>query len=266
VSLNQGPGQSSPVGDALLAAVRNCAAFVYCAGTVRGRVPADFEAANVNGLRTALQALTQLETPPPPFLLISSLAASRPALSDYAHSKYLGERVLEEFPGVPWTIIRPPAVYGPGERELRVLFKLARRGLLLRLGPSDQKFSLLHVDDLAAAIGAWLDANQSCRQQIFEIDDGAVGGHDWPAVAKAAGGKHVITLPIPRLILDVAARSNWLLSGLLGYAPMLTAGKVRELAEANWLGDNTEFHAATGWQPAIDLERGLRALFRQSEA
>ena len=265
VALHRDPGRSSPISDVLLAAVKDCAAFIYCAGTVRGRVAADFQAANIDALRTVLQALSQLEAPAPPFLLISSLAASRPELSDYARSKYLGERVLEDFPEVPWTIFRPPAVYGPGEQELRWLFNLARRGLVPRLGPADQKFSLLHVDDLATAIGAWLASSQACRHQIFEIDDGAVGGHDWPNVAHAAGSKNAMILPIPRLVLDVAASSNWLLSGLLGYAPMLTAGKVRELTEAKWLGDNTDFQSVTGWQPSINLGQGLEALFVQPE-
>ena len=230
---------------------------------MRGRVLADFEAANVAGLRVLLQALTRLESPPP-LLLISSLTAGLPELSDYAHSKYLGERVLHEFPQVPWTIIRPPAVYGPGEQELRLMFKLLRHGLLCRIGPADQQFSMLHVDDLAAAIGAWLDASEACRHQTFEIDDGVSGGHDWSTVAAAAGAKLPIILPIPRWLLAAAAWSNGLLSALLGYAPMLTRGKVRELTQARWLADNANFQAATGWQPEIDLEQGIEALFRQS--
>lgn len=265
MALDRASSQRPQLNDSLLAAVKDCQAVVYCAGTVRGRVATDFAAANVEGLRTVLQALSRLEAPLPPFLLISSLAASRPELSDYARSKHLGEQVLKEFPQVPWTIIRPPAVYGPGEQELLPLLKLARRGLLARLGPPGQKFSLLHVNDLAAAVGAWLAVGRACQQQTFEIDDGVIGGHDWSAVARLASSKQVLTLPIPRVLLNTAARTNWLLSGLLGYAPMLTAGKVRELTQQQWVADNTSFNAATGWQAEINLEQGLKALFVQPE-
>ena len=266
VSLNQDSSGTDLTDDVLLDALRNSSAVVYCAGTVRGRAPADFEAANINGVRAVLAAMSRLDTPPPPFLLISSLAASRPELSSYANSKYLGERVLDEFPEMPWSIIRPPAVYGPGEKELLPLFKLVRRGLLPRTGPVDQRFSLLHVDDLAVAVATWLDHTQACHQQNYAIDDGTIGGYDWPRVAQVASNKRVTILPIPRMILNLAASSNWLFSGLMGYAPMLTAGKVRELTQASWLGDNADFHAATGWQPAIDLEHGLKTLFEHAQS
>ena len=44
---------------------------------------------------------------------------------------------------------------------------------------------------------------------------------------------------------------------------MLSPGKVRELVQPEWLGDNTAFTGATGWQPQLDLKQGARQLFKE---
>ena len=245
---------------ALAAAVAGCGAVIYCAGSVRGRNAADFSAANVSGIKTMLKAL-ELSENKPPLLLISSLAASRPELSDYANSKREGEQLLQAHPDLAWTVLRPPAVYGPGDREMLPVFKMIRRGLLFSTGPAGQKLSLLHVDDLAGAVASWLSAPQNCLHKTYAIDDGTPGGYSWTAIGEAVSEKTIRALPVPRFLLNGAARLNLLLSGLFAYAPMLTPGKVRELVQPEWLCDNGAFTGATGWRPEIDLKSGVRGLF-----
>ncbi|MGD9584087.1 MAG: NAD-dependent epimerase/dehydratase family protein [Lysobacterales bacterium] len=237
-------------------------AVVYCAGSVRGARKADFLAANVAGV-AQLAAVAAAQHRPVPFLLISSLAASRPQVSDYAQSKFEGEQALTEFPNLPWTVLRPPALYGPGDREMRPILAWIRRGLAPIPGPPGQRLSLLHVEDLSAAVSAWLSASERCRHQVFAIDDGTPGGYDWTAIGRAVAGRDPWRLPVPALLLHSAARFNQLLSLAFGYAPMLTPGKVRELRQSDWLGDNREYHRASGWSPAIDLATGAARLFDQ---
>ncbi|MGB5148263.1 MAG: NAD(P)-dependent oxidoreductase, partial [Porticoccaceae bacterium] len=106
-----------------------CAAVIHCAGTVRGRTLADFAPANVLGNRHLIQAIKMSDTPPR-LLALSSLAAREPQLSPYAASKFAGEQVVTASGDtVAWTILRPPAVYGPGDRELLPLFRLMARGI-----------------------------------------------------------------------------------------------------------------------------------------
>lgn len=244
----------------LAAACANAEAVIYCAGTVRGRDPGDFKAANVDGVAHLVDNLNHSGSQAP-FLLISSLAASRPEISDYANSKYLGEKALETNASFPWTIFRPPAVYGPGDREMLPILKMARRGLVTRPGPPGQRLSLLHVDDLSRAVLAWLESWQECQGQTFTLDDGRANGYDWQAIAEAATKGRYLSLGIPRSLLAVAANINLGLSAVFSYAPMLTPGKVRELTQPAWLCDNSELNRATGWEPSIDLESGIRQLF-----
>lgn len=238
-------------------AVRDIKAVVYCAGSVRGRSLDDFLPANVTGVGAVLRAQGEIESQSP-FLLISSLAASRPELSYYARSKYLGEQMLRAHAVSPWTILRPPAVYGPGDTEMRPILKMVQRGLVCIPGGKPQQLSLLYADDLAGAVLAWLGAWQQCSNLSYSIDDGHAGGYDWPGIAQAAGRTSYRSLGIPYFVLMGAAWINGLVSKVTGFAPMFTPGKVRELTQTDWLCDNTAFVQATGWSPRIPLASGIR--------
>jgi nucleoside-diphosphate-sugar epimerase len=250
--------------DKLASAIADCEAVIYCAGSVRGRNLEDFRGANITSVRSVVDAMNQSGSEAP-LLLISSLAASRPGISDYANSKFLGEQEIIRHARFPWTIFRPPAVYGQGDREMMPILKLARKGIVTPAGPALQKLSLIHVDDLAAATLAWLESWPACREQIFSLDDGHSGGYDWREIAETASGGKYYSFRIPGPLLFAAARANLLLSGLFGYSPMLSPGKARELTQADWLCDNESLTGATGWSPAIDLENGLKKTFAHHE-
>lgn len=242
--------------------LRDASAVIYAAGAVRGRRLEDFLPANVDGLAATADALAAVN-PRCHLVALSSLAASRPELSNYAHSKRLGERVLEErHPGLRWTIFRPTAVYGPGDRELTPLFRLMRRGIIPSLGGPRQRLSFIHVDDLAEALIAALDNPEAVERRIYTLDDGTPGGYDRAAMAASLRpGRRAVFLPVPRLVLAALARCNLWLSTLTGRQPMLTPGKVGELTYEAWLGDNKPFTEATGWKPLYNLSDGALELF-----
>jgi uncharacterized protein YbjT (DUF2867 family) len=226
---------------------------------VRGASQADFDAVNVAGCAALAEAAARANVPR--VLLVSSLAAREPALSFYAHSKRHGEGAMRGvLPGV--TVFRPPAVYGPGDVELLPLLDGMRRGLGVH--PRHRgRFSLIHVDDLVGAIRRWLDWRGS-DGDIYEVDDGRSGGYDWAAVLAAvaeACGRRVVDVPVPRLALGAVAAVNTVAARLLGYSPMLTPGKVRELYHEDWVCRDRRFAERTGWRAQLALVPGLRATF-----
>ena len=247
----------------LVAAIERCSAVIHCAGSVRGRSLEDFRPANIAGVRAVVDAMNQVKTRIP-MLLVSSLAAARPHVSDYANSKFLGERELIEHAGFPWTIIRPPAVYGPGDKEMLPILKLARKGLVTPAGPRDQKLSLVHVKDVAAAVVACLKNFGACDGKTFTLDDGHEGGYDWEEIAQACSTGRRFRLNVPGWLLFGSGYVNLALSRILGYVPMLTPGKARELTQADWVCNNRDLNQATGWSPEIDLQQGVQSLFERS--
>ena len=238
---------------------RGADVVVHCAGAVRGATQEQFDRVNVLGVMRLLAALESQETPPR-LLSLSSLAAREPQLSFYATSKYQGEQVLvNEARRVAWDVLRPPAVYGPGDREMLPLFRAMSRGIAPVPGASRARFSMLFVDDLASAVLAWIRSGHA-GNGIFTLDDGREGGYDWHGVAAIVERlcrRRVHLLHIPAWVLDIPARLNRRASRIFGYAPMLTPEKLRELRHTDWVCDHTALHAATGWRPEIQLEEGL---------
>jgi nucleoside-diphosphate-sugar epimerase len=244
--------------DALRRLVDGARAVVHCAGTVRGATAAEFHAANVEGVaRLATVAAEQAGRVR--VILVSSVAARYPELSPYTASKRAGERALANS-GVRAAVLRPPAVYGPADREIRPLLRWMARGIAPVLGGRDHRFSLLFVDDLADAIVRLLQSGVD-GGDVFELHDGRSGGYTWDDVRAAMArwrGRPVRAVPIPRRLLTVLARANVAMAPVRRRAPMLTPGKVRELLHHDWLCDNTALSAATGWAPRVGLDEGIR--------
>jgi nucleoside-diphosphate-sugar epimerase len=151
-------------------------------------------------------------------------------------------------------------VYGPQDRTLLPLFKLLRKGIGLQLGPSQAKFSLIHVDDLAKAVLHWLK-NGGPPFHTFEIDDGCPGGYSWDDVLRLSNPGIRLYLRIPPFMLKILGKSNETFSRLFGYVPLFTSGKVAELLHTNWVCDTSQVTQELGWTPQISLEEGLRRLF-----
>lgn len=235
-------------------------AVIHCAGTVRGASARAFEAINCEGTATLVQAAAR-RRPWPRFLLLSSLAAREPGLSWYARSKRLAENCLTDSADVmPWTILRPTAVYGPGDREMKPLFDAMNRGILPVPGRLDARITLLHVEDLIEAIRSWLGQPQPLRG-LFELHDGTPNGYGWGDIARIAGaalGRRVWPVPLPGTVLYTVAATNLALARSAGYAPMLTPGKVRELRHPDWRCDGTPYTEISGWRPRIRLADALR--------
>lgn len=241
----------------LLPLVRDCVGVVHCAGAIRGIRREDFYQTNVLGVSHLIKACLA-QSPPPRFVLLSSLAAREPSLSPYAWSKHEGESVLvREAGAMEWSIFRPPAVYGPQERSLYPLLKLLHQGIGLQLGPSHARFSLIYVDDLAEAVMKWLEKGAP-HSQIFELDDGCPGGYTWDELFRRSNPRLRVRMAIPPAVLTFCAKSNELFSRLFGYVPLFTRGKVAELLHDDWVGDNSQVTQTLGWSPRISLEEGLR--------
>jgi nucleoside-diphosphate-sugar epimerase len=244
---------------ALTELVTDSDAVIHCAGAVRGATQEDFDKVNVQGLRQLIQVI-QASNPNTRLLCLSSLVAREPALSFYANSKFRAEQVLQtEAQGLQWTAIRPPAVYGPGDKELLPLFQLMAKGFLPVPGSADSRLSIIHINDLVAAIIAWLGQDIPA-QGIYTVEDGCEAGYSWRDLGTIIGkltGLKVTLVPLPGFVLDTFARINSALAKRLGYAPMLTPEKLRELRHPDWVCSSQEFSQQFDWQPQLGLQQGL---------
>ncbi len=246
---------------ALLRLVADCDAVVHGAGAVRGNSQADFDRVNVAGTAAVLAAV-RAQQHPAQLLLLSSIAAREPQLSWYAHSKRDGEKLLELAADLDRIVLRPPAVYGPGDQEMLPIFQWMSRGIALVPGSPEARTSLIHVSDLVAAILACLQS-PAANQQTLALCDGKHNGYNWREMADIAAAhwsRPVRLWRVPRRLLDGIAALNSGTARITRRAPMLTPAKLRELRHNDWVTDNSAITAATGWRPAVGLNDGLATL------
>lgn len=248
--------------DSLRALVSGVDAIVHCAGSVRGTTLEQFTKVNTDGVARLLEAATEQKVSY--FLLMSSLAAREPSLSAYALSKKLGEDVLLKHQGrISRDILRPPAVYGPGDREMKPLLQLIKRSIVPIIGRKDARFSLLYVSDLAEAVSRLLRSERADTGRCFELHDGHPGGYSWQQIVMIAShlnGKKPCCFQIPRLLMQILGLANTSLARLAGYQPMLTPGKVREIFHPDWVCDNNTISRAIDWQPQVLFRDGMKRL------
>jgi nucleoside-diphosphate-sugar epimerase len=235
-------------------------AVVHCAGVIRGLSPASFDAVNVVGTESLADSLRRV-APNATFIYVSSLAARQASLSNYASSKLRAEQALaRRSDRLRWRALRPPAVYGPGDREILSLFRQLRRGYAPMPWVDGARLSMIYVDDLTAAIAATL-ACEAENGAVFEVHDGREGGYTWSTMideAALALNTKVRHLRVPRTVMQVAAAANAVRSVATGRAPMITHGKVRELYHRDWVCRGNPLMEISDWRPEVTIGEGFR--------
>ena len=241
---------------ALRALVQGVDVVVHCAGAIRALDHEAFLAINGMGTANIVEAAAA-QSNPPKLIHVSSLAAREPRLSPYAASKYLGEQMVRaRQENLPVAILRPPAVYGPGDMETLRIFQMAARGFVPAPMVAGARTSLAHVGDVVGAIFAVLALDEPPGAPI-EFDDGHPHGYTWPEIAAAAGlalrtSPRLIPIPAPLLYLAGAVGS---LGAALSRRPaVLSWGKVPELLHPNWVSGPC---ALSGYNPLWNIEKGF---------
>jgi nucleoside-diphosphate-sugar epimerase len=239
---------------ALAELVRDAAHVVHLAGVVKAPEPAAFARVNAGGTERLARAMAKGTGR---LVLVSSLAARHPEVSAYAGSKRAAEDVALEILGPERvTILRPPAVYGPGDRATLLIFRQLASGFLVAPGPRGARFSLIHVGDLVELIAAYL-ARQVTLPALIEPDDGHSGGYGWgdlAAVAARATGRRVRTLRVPVRLLDLPARAADGLARRFALDLPLSRDKLGELGHGQWVAGGPALPEPT---PRITFEAGF---------
>jgi nucleoside-diphosphate-sugar epimerase len=227
-------------------------AVIHAAGLITASNSAAFEKANVGGTLAMLAAATAGGVRR--FVHISSLAAREPKLSLYGASKARSEELVHGS-GLDWAIVRPPAVYGPGDMETLELFRMAKLGLMLM--PPKGRVSVIHADDLARLLIA-LAATDAPSNILIEPDDGRHGGWTHREFARALGhavGTRPAIISSPGILLRAAARADQFLRR---DKAKLTIDRAAYFSHRNWVIEPKRAAPPDLWRPAIPTEQGLK--------
>jgi uncharacterized protein YbjT (DUF2867 family) len=229
-------------------------AVIHVAGAVNAPDRAGFEAVNAIGTAAVIAAMRARGTRR--LVHVSSLAAREPQLSDYGWSKAEAERHVAGC-GLDWTIVRPPAIYGPYDTEMLEFFQMAVRGLVLL--PPGGRLSIIHVDDLARLL-VTLSQNDdgAARDRTFEVDDGRNGGWDYSelgrAFAQAVGRERAMILSMPATMVRFGA---WIDRLVRGERARLTPDRAAYFCHDDWVSRSALHPPKALWTPAIETRAGL---------
>lgn len=170
------------------------------------------------------------------FVYVSSLTAREPQLLDYGASKAAAEQFLLPFDDEDCDILilRPPAIYGPGDRAALPLFKLLQSGVAVLPGRKSSRFSLLHVSDFAKVV---CDSVEHKSHGIFELDDQTMG-YNWAdlvATCAELTGKPARVIHVPYGVLSVAAGVAETLAKFTGKRAFATRQDIAKIYHNDWV-------------------------------
>jgi nucleoside-diphosphate-sugar epimerase len=254
----------------LAAAVQGVDAVVHLGGLTRARSESEFMDVNAEGVARLAAAVRAHAPGAVRFVYVSSLSAGGPStgaapvreddpprpVSAYGRSKLHGEVRLRESAGpLPWTILRPPIVYGPGERDLHTMFRYAERGWVPLVAARDRAYSIVHVRDLAAAILAVLRTPAAAGQVYYVAEDRAYLGRELVAHIGKALGRTPRIVPVPRWAAALVAAAGSGMKAFLSRPPLVTLDKLPEILQS-WVCSGAKLERDCGFRCRIAFPEG----------
>jgi nucleoside-diphosphate-sugar epimerase len=245
----------------------------HVAGLVAARSESEFMRCNRDGTASLVRAATKAGTSR--FVLVSSMAAGGPAapgrpltgveparpVTAYGRSKLAAEAAITAA-SLPWVIVRPPTVYGPRDREVLKVFRLARLGVAPVFGDGSQQLSAVHGADLANALVAAGTAAATVGKIYYACHPEVATSAGFVRAIASAMGRRLSIVPIPApvgrtllVVTEAAAR-------IAGRTTILTRDKANEFFQDAWTGDPGPLSRDSGWRATHDLKSGLADTYR----
>jgi nucleoside-diphosphate-sugar epimerase len=210
-------------------------------------------------------------------MFLSSLAAIGPSASydrpvsettpevpveAYGQSKLEAEKAIRSRE-MPFTILRPAAVYGPGDRDFFELVRLARRGIAIHPANRDQWISVIYVHDLVDAVVNAAETDEAVGRVYCLGNERPVQWKALFSIAAACAGRRIrLDVEVPRWIVDVGARIGDGIAKVTGTAGLWTTGKVALSKPKSWVCSSALARQALALGPETPIERGFCETYR----
>lgn len=248
----------------------------HLAGETVGAGQAVFDAANVQPTRNLLHVLAEARSRCR-FVYVSSQAAAGPAPSldspvterdeprpveAYGRSKLAAERVVAGFADrLACTIVRPCAVFGPGDRAFLTMFRLARLGLVLYPGNERHWITVLHVDDVTDGLVRAAGSTAAVGGTFFLGSERAT---PWRALGEhiaAAVGKQAAHWNVPWPLLWSGCAAGEVIAYATGLAGILNLSKAELARHPYWVCSTSRAREVFAFRPSRSLPDALRETY-----
>lgn len=251
----------------LRTAVRGVDTVLHMAAATRALDEATFHEVNAQGTRNLVTAI-RAEGGDQRLVYLSSMAAVGPShggpvrpedapgpLTAYGRSKLAGEAAVLGA-GLDAAVVRAPAVYGPGDRDLLPFFRLARYGVLPVVGPGDRKVQMIFGPDLARGMVA-AGAAKGVTGIYHVAEPRAYAWSEVLTLMAGIFGRRGVRVPVPKPVLRAAAAVSEGIARWVGNPVIFDREKAKELL-AEWLCDTSAAERDLGFEAAVSLAEGLQ--------
>ncbi|HVP07826.1 MAG TPA: SDR family NAD(P)-dependent oxidoreductase [Candidatus Acidoferrum sp.] len=255
--------------------VRGVDCIIHNAGLVKAKSRQRFFEVNETGTSNLLQAVASANPTVRKLVLISSLAAAGPSDSEkpiteldpprpltvYGESKLVAERVALTFKDkINIAMVRPPGVYGPGDKEMLTVFKTVNSRIRPLFGNPARRIQLVHVDDLCFGIFRATVAETRSGSIFYIAENRSYAMSELVGLLKEACGKRAFPLYVPAPLFKLIASISEYTLRLFGATPMLTREKSRELL-ASWEISTEKAKTELGFESRIGFAEGAKQTF-----
>ena len=245
----------------------------HVAGATKGVTYEDFQRANVMPTKNLLEALSREHPGVKRFVLVSSLTSYGPStperphresdprkpIEHYGKSKLEAEQVVEALGDtLPWTIVRPGGVYGPGDVDYFNLFREVEKGRNVFFGNRHRWFSAIYVDDCVRAIVDGARSDAALGRGYFLCDGRPITWETFQGAIVEASGRKVRTLNLPEVLGDLAAFGGELATRVDKKPRLFNRQKAKMGAQEAWTCTHDAARADFGYRPEVPLAEGVK--------
>ena len=259
--------------EVLKEAVTDVDYIFHSAALVKAKNKGEFYQVNYFGTKNLIELSSKLNPQIKRFIYVSSQAACGPSpekkplnendlpspVTEYGESKLLGEKAILEYKDkIPITIIRPPAIYGPRDKDVFLFFKAVKRGIKPLFGTGKNYFSLVYVKDLVEGIILATENPMAVGQIYFIADEKPYSYGEADELIQKALNVRAITIRIPIPILTVFACISELACRIKGKAPSFNLDRVKQFKQNFWVCDVSKAKTELGFSARYSLKDGIK--------
>lgn len=242
--------------------------FVFhLAGLTKSCSPDEFFSVNCRGTANLIQTVAEKNPNLKRFIYVSSLAAAGPSkdgapvyedthptpVSNYGKSKLEGERaVLKYREIVPVTILRPPAVYGPRDRDMLMMFRLIKKGFFFDLGKC--YYSLLYVDDLVEGILLSAENKEAIGSVYFLCDDTIYSSEEIVLEISSALKVTAKPLKVPKCLMPFIGA----ICERFHNKGIINRDRIEDFRHTHWICHAGRARKEIGFAPKVGIKEGIR--------
>lgn len=257
-------------------AVKGVDMVIHLAGVTKSVNEKGYYDGNVLPVKKLLEAVKEVNPGLRRFLLVSSLAAAGPAdnpdpgitetdipepVSIYGRSKLEAEKICLSYKdSLPVTVVRPPAVYGPGDKDVLQFLVMLKKGVVIAAGDvGKQRLSLVHVEDLVRGIVMAAESPVGAGETYFITSPKGYSWEELSGIAsKELGVNTIRKISLPKSLIRIFGHIAGLISTITGRSGFLNPDKVNEMVRDYWVCSPQKAEKELGFAASIPLEEGMR--------